>query len=886
MPTDALLKKSESAANGLTSAEAQRRLAAGGPNTIKHTRRDPLWLRFLRQFWSVMAALLWVAGILAILAGMQELGYAIFGVIVINGAFGFLQEYRAERAIEALEKLLPSRNMVLRDGKETRLDASQIVIGDVVCLEQGDQVPADGQMIAANELQIDQSSLTGESFPQTKVPADNTGAAPLSKLERRDLIFAGTGVVSGSGRMAVTATGMATEIGTIANLTQTVREQPSPLQLEIAHIVRIVTVLSVVLGGVFFALGMASGKMNATTGFFFALGVIVANVPEGLLPTITLGLALGVQRMARQGSLIKRLSSVETLGATTVICTDKTGTITKGTMEVSELWSSGRTVKVSDAGAADDQELRGLLCHAMLASQALSERGNPMETAIFRYSQQLKLDGSALVRERPSLSVHPFDSFRKRMSIVRESGSAKTVYVKGAPLVTLGLCTSWLNRGAVEPLTAATQARIRADHDALADRGLRVLAVCERNEGPNLERSLPAELERELTFVGMIAFWDPPRAEVAGAMEQCTRAGIRVIMITGDDGRTAQSIARQIGLPVSSVMTGDELATISPEALRETVKTSQILFARTSPQHKLAIVKALKENGEIVAVTGDGVNDSPALKMADIGVAMGIRGTEVAKEAAEMVITDDNFASIISAIREGRTIYSNIGKLVTYVFASNVPELIPFLCFVFLGIPLPLTVLQILAVDLGTDMFPALALGSEPPEPGIMDLPPRKKSDHLLGFGRLARAYLFLGLIEAALAMFAFYGTYWLAGWRPGALMDDSGELYRHATTMTLTGIVAAQIGNVFACRSERASIFSIGLFSNPRVFWGIAAELAILALLIFVPFLRAPFGLAIPTVRELSLLLAFPFVLLSLEELRKVIVRVRATGPRRAHAT
>ena len=822
----------------------------------------------------MFAILLWVAGALAVLAGMPELGLAVFAVIVVNGTFGFLQEYRAERAVEALARLLPVRNTVIRDGNEVEVEAWQIVPGDVVCLEEGNQIPADGQILSSSELQVDQSPLTGESFPQPKAPSNQFDGSRIPLLERQNLVFAGTAVISGNAQYVVTATGMATEIGAIAHLTQTVREEPSPLQREIAHVVRIVTILSIVLGVVFFGLGLATGRMDVATGFFFALGVIVANVPEGLLPTITLGLALGVQRMAKRGSLVKRLSSVETLGATTVICTDKTGTVTLGTMDVKGLWVSGRTVSFQGLSGDAVQDVRGLLSSSVLACQARNEHGDAMETAILRSAKQFKIDENKLRREHPVVIAHPFDSIRKRMSLVRATETGRAVYVKGAPLQTLNLCNTWLNDGRTEPLSDAPRAQIICDHNEMADRGLRILAVCQRRIDSNLERAPHPDVECELTFIGMIAFWDPPRVEVAAAVAHCRSAGIRVIMITGDDGRTAQSVARQIGMPVAKIVTGDDLSGLSPERLLEVVNEPGVLFARTSPQHKLAIVKCLKDNGEVVAVTGDGVNDAPALKAADIGVAMGIRGAEVAKEAAEMVITDDNFASIVMAIREGRTVYANIGKLVTYMFASNVPEIVPFLCFIFLGIPLPLMVLQMLAVDLGTDLFPALALGTEPPEPGIMDAPPRRKSKRLLGLGRLSRAYLFLGLIEAALAMLAFFATYWFAGWRPGMPMAGSGEVYKHATTMTLAAIVAAQIGNVFACRSESASIFSIGLFSNPRIFLGIAAEILILASLIAIPGLRSVFGLAVLNSRDLALLLAFPPLLLLLEEGRKFTVR------------
>jgi magnesium-transporting ATPase (P-type) len=439
----------------------------------------------------------------------------------------------------------------------------------------------------------------------------------------------------------------------------------------------------------------------------------------------------------------------------------------------------------------------------------------------------------------------------------------------------LALCTTVQLDDATRPLTDELRATVVAEHDALAVEGLRLLAVARRALGESLVGAGASAVETELTFLGFIALWDPPRPEVERAVALCRRAGIRVVIITGDYGLTAQAIARRIGLPVEKVVSGDEVERLPPEILERLAAEPGVLFARTSPAHKLTIVTALKRRGEVVAVTGDGVNDAPALKAADIGVAMGLRGSEVAKEAAVMVITDDNFASIVSAVREGRAIYANIGKFVTYIFASNVPELVPFLASVLLGIPLPLTVMQILAVDLGTDLLPALALGGERPEPGVMDRPPRARSQRLLSGGRLLHAYGFLGVIEAALALLAFFWTYWLAGWRLGLPMAVDGEIYRRATTMTLAGIVAAQVGNVFACRTDRESLFRVGVLTNRLVLGGVVAEVALLIALVLVPPLRAIFGLAPLGAPEWGLLLCFPAIVLGCEEIRKWVIRV-----------
>jgi calcium-translocating P-type ATPase len=876
-----LLELLDSRAGGLASVEAARRLAACGPNHLVHLRRRSLALRFAEQFTSLFAVLLWVAGGLAFLAGLAELGWAVFAVILVNGGFSFLQEYRAERAIEALQDLLPHEIAVRRDGARRLVPASTLVPGDVVQLQDGDRVPADAQLLEAAGLRVDQSALTGESHPVLKLPALGNERANVPLAERQELVFAGTGVMAGGGVAIVRATGMNSAIGDIARLTQTVEEPPSPLQREMARVTRIVTLLAAAIGVAFFALSVSTRVVSPTEGFVFALGVIVANVPEGLLPTLTLALALGVQRMARERSVVKRLSAVETLGAITVICTDKTGTLTQNRMTARQLWCGGESFSTEEIGTAPSPAVRALLEAAALASQASATRGDPTEVALVAAAEAAGIATGPLRAAHPLRTPHPFDSFRKRMTLVRERGDGElAAYVKGAPLEMLALCARIRWNGEDEALDETKRRAVIAEHDRLAAEGLRLLAVAVRALPADRGSAPTAQVERDLTLLGVLALWDPPRPDVAEAIQLCRRAGIRVVMVTGDGGLTASAIARQIGLDVSKVVTGSELERTSRESLRALAGEPGVLFARASPAHKLAIVSELRAAGEIVAVTGDGVNDAPALKAADIGVAMGRRGSEVAKEAAEMVITDDRFASIVSAVRQGRAIYANMGKFVRYIFASNVPELVPFLVFVFLGTPLPLTVMQILAVDLGTDLLPALALGAEAPEPDVMERPPRPRSQRLLDRRRLLHAYGFLGVIEAALAMAAFFWTYWLAGWRPGLPMDAGGDLYQRATTMTLSGIVAAQIGNVFACRTDRASVFRVGIFRNRGILLGIAAELGLLLLLIGVPPLADVFGLAPLRPQEWLVLLPFPALVLGLEEARKAWLRRRHAAP------
>ncbi len=872
---DRLLALLDTRRAGLAETEAEERRRGCPPNRIERLRRRHLALRLLEPLLSLFAVLLWVASVCAYLAGMPELAVAIVVVIVVNGITSSLQEYRAETAIAALEELLPHQVSVRRGGRERRIPASELVPGDVVQLDEGEQIPADGRLLEANDLRVDQSALSGESHPVFKLANTAPSHSRALPLERRERVFAGSVVVAGRAEMVVSAIGMATEIGRIAHLTQVVREVESPLQREMRRATRVVTALALGFGVFFFTLGIASGRMPLAQILVFTLGVIVANVPEGLLPTLTLALALGVQRLAREQSLIKRLSAVETLGATTVICTDKTGTLTENRMNARVAWCGGRTHALE--GAEREPELESLLASAALASYATAEHGDPTEIALVIAAERLGLDVERLRRERVLLAPHPFDSFRKRMSLVRETPEGPVAYVKGAPRELLALCEYIVSAAGEDiPLDQPTRETILAAHDRLARAGYRLLGVARRTLPAELVHAASDAVERELRFVGFLALLDPPRADVAPALALCQRAGIRVIMITGDDPLTAEAIAREVGLPTGRVIRGEELERASLAELDLWLRSGPVHFARTSPAHKLAIVQALRRVGEIVAVTGDGVNDAPALKGADIGIAMGKRGSDVAREAADMVLADDRFGSIVTAVRLGRAVYANVGKFVTYIFASNVPELVPLLAAVLLGIPLPLTVMQILAVDLGTDLLPALALGTERPEPGLMDRPPRPRNERLLSRTRLLHAYGFLGAIEAALAMFAFFWTYWLAGWQPGLPLAAAGPLYVRATTMTLCGIVAAQIGNVFACRTDRESVFRTGLFSNRLVWVGIAAEIGLLLLLIHVPVLARTFSLAPLAFREWWILLLFPCIVLGLEEARKAWLRAR----------
>ena len=899
-----IYKELETTPSGLSEDEAKRRLERYGQNVLRELKGKPLFLRFMENLYNLLAILLWVGGALAFVANMPALGWAIFAVILINAIFSFWQEYKAERALEALKKLLPRKAIVLRDGKEREISAEELVPGDIIFLEEGDSISADARLIETFNMRVDNSALTGESQPIYKTSEAVPDGKEFLWTELPNMVFAGATITSGSGRAAVIATGMQTEIGRIASLTQEVREEKSPLQQEIEKVTKIVTFLSVTMGVGFFFLGTYIGKLNVAAAFVFAIGIIVANVPEGLLPTVSLSLAMAVQRMAKRNAIIKRLSSVETLGCTTVICTDKTGTLTTNEISVTRILVNGKIINISGARyePVGNFYFRGMglsrremmengmdtlfdacvLCNnaGLLPPGTERERwgilGDPTEAALLVMAAKGGLDVEERRNALPRLGQLPFEAVRKRMTSINLSDGKPQAYVKGAPREILDLCTHILTNGKVESLTDSMREIILSKNDSMAKDGLRVLGITYRpldfSEGFTIENT-----EKDLIFLGLVGMMDPPRPEVPKAIELCHRAGIRVVMITGDYGLTALSIAQKIRLTKTvnpKIITGNELSEMDDEALRNLLREEEVIFARVSPEHKMRVVTAFKDMDEIVAVTGDGVNDAPALKKADIGVAMGIRGSDVSKESAAMILTDDNFASIVAAIEEGRAVYANIKKFVTYIFASNIPEIVPFIAFALFKIPLPLTVMQILAVDLGTDMVPALGLGAEPPEPGVMDKPPRPKNKRLLDIPLLLRAYCFLGPMEAVACMAGFFFIYFQHGWVPGMVMPESGVIYLTATTMSLAGIVATQIGNVFACRTERESVFKVGFFKNKLVLLGIVSELTIISTLIYTPFLQRIFGLAPIGLKQWGFLFAFTPVLFLVEEGRKWIVR------------
>ena len=865
--------------NGLGSAEAARRLREYGENRLAELGCEPEWRRLAREFTHFFALILWVAAALAFFAesrspgeGMWQLGAAIIAVILINGAFSYWQEYRAEKAIDALRRLLPQVVKVMRDGQLTTVSGEQLVPGDVILLEAGDNVPADCRLIAGNNVRVNASTITGESLPKAR-NAEQGGEMGL--LETRNVLLAGTSLVSGDGRALVFATGMHTEFGKIAHLTQTADKNISHLQLEIARLSRLVAIFATALGVFFFAIGVFLG-LPFWANLMFAIGIIVANVPEGLLPTVTLSLAMATQRMARRNALVRHLPAVETLGSTTVICSDKTGTLTQNRMTVRQAYLNGRLH--DDKPSMNEPGMSHLLrnasfCHSLKRSVREGSPvwlGDPMEVALYEFACQSVFADMTVTGELP------FDSDRRRMSVIVEQGAERWLYCKGAPEAVMPLCDAIEIDGCEVSFDKHGRHHLVGAQQHMADSGLRVLAFAYRRLGPGEEPR-----EAGMVLSGLIGLYDPPRPEVPEAIARCRSAGIKVIMVTGDHPHTALAIAREIGLVMGDrngerprVVLGESLRRMTRAQLQTALDSPEIVFARVTAEQKMLVVNALKNKGEIVAVTGDGVNDAPALKSAHIGIAMGLAGTDVAKSAADMILLDDNFASIVNAVEEGRAVFENIRKFMTYILTSNIPEIVPYLAYVLLRVPLPLTIIQILAVDLGTDMLPALALGAERPDPEIMRQPPRRPDERLLSWQLVARAYLWLGPLQAVVSLSAFFVVLHAAGWTYGTMLGMRDPLYLQATTACLAAIVVAQVVNVFLCRHPRETAFSFPLAENRLLLLGLAVEIALLLLIVFSSVGNWLFATQAFPAGVWALLLAQALAFGVFEEARKFVVR------------
>jgi calcium-translocating P-type ATPase len=895
------------AMTGLTTREATRRIVASGPNELVALhRRSPL-RDVVDQLVHPLALLLWLAALLSLGTGAVTLAVAIVLVIVLNAAFAFVQERQSERAVEALSAYLPQTATVLRDGRAAEVPARDLVPGDVLLLAEGNKVCADARLVEG-ALELDTSTLTGEALPVYRTADPATRSGPHTPpLQADDLVFSGTVCTGGQARAVVVHTGMQTELGRIAALSQRVEREPSPLERQVRKVAWLIAAVAIAVGVAFIPLGALVAGLSFGDAVTFAIGLLVANVPEGLLPTITLALAVGVRELARRGALVKRLSAVETLGSTSVICTDKTGTLTQNRMRAVLAWTPAGEVSLDPGGPPIPAghglgRLAGTMARCntadLSAEPGSAIAGDPTDLALLAAAGRLGADTDQARRQPARRRMFHFDPQLRLMSTLDDQAGTRdesdssdqagwVVHTKGAPEEVLARSTSILGAdGVVHPLQPADRAAVAAAVAGYAARGLRLLAAADRVLPPGLQPTDRQQAESELTLLGVVALLDPPREQVAAAIAQCHTAGIRVIVVTGDHPLTAGEIARRVGIGGDHphVVNAADLDRMSEAELDALLAGGEeLVFARSSPETKMRIADALKDAGEVVAMTGDGVNDAPALRRADIGVSMGRSGTDVAREASTMVLTDDDFGTIVAAVESGRQVYDNVRKFILYIFAHATPEVLPFLIFALSGgrVPLPLTVLQILAIDVGTETLPALALGRERAEPGGMTRPPRPRSEPLITRALLLRAWLLLGGVSALLVCTGFFAVLHASGWTPGADVT-TGPLhtgYLQATTMCFLGIVACQVGTAFAARTEHASLRRIGIGSNPLLLGGIAFELAFALAVTCVPGLNTVLGMALPPLWALALLPLFAISVWAPDEAVRAWRRHRAAA-------
>jgi ATPase, P-type (transporting), HAD superfamily, subfamily IC len=870
-----ILEKLDASAEGLSSEEASRRIALCGRNVFEETGKESLLIKYLKQYRNFFSLLLLFGSILSFIAEWLDPGQgnifiaiALLGVVILNGSFTFIQEYQAERIMASFKNLIPPKARVLRDGEIKEILATEIVVGDVVYLEEGDKIPADGRLIEENSLKVDNSPITGEAEPQLR----SLDCTHPNMLECRNMVFSGTLVQTGNGKALIFGTGSDTQIGKLAALTEQTSSMDTPIRKELNDFIKVISAIAIFLGVSFFLIGFLI-QDTFLANLIFAIGIIVANVPEGLLPTVTLALSLASKRMAKRNALIKQLESVETLGSTTVICTDKTGTLTQNKMAIHSVYTGSGHLDVEKKANPSDMFLRvATICNnSRLTEEKPGYKGDPTEGSLLVYASEFT-DINKMKDDFPRLAEYPFDSKKQRMQVISKTPNGEMeAYLKGAPEVILDMCSHIMIDGKEEILDEVQKKSLEEQHLVMAKKGERVLAFAYRKADSD------NEYEDGFIFIAFAGAVDPPRPEAKEAIKKCHLAGIKVVMITGDHPVTARSIAATVGLTDDHIepvlITGSELEELSTEELAQRLKAPSIVFARTSPLQKLKIVHAFQAAGEIVTMTGDGVNDAPAMKTADMGVAMG-SGTDVAREAADMVLLDDNFATIVNAIEEGRTVFDNIKKFIAYILTSNVPEILPFIAFVLLALPLPMNVQLILAIDLGTDIIPALALAVEKGEGDIMKRPPRSREEKLLTPQVLLTSYGIKGPIEAAAGFACYFAVLFDGGWKWGQQLPFSDALYMQAITAFFAAVIVCQIANVFTSRTRRQSVLTKGFFSNRVIILGIASELLILAFIIYNPLMNLVFNTAAISMKYLLIAVPFALLLLGVDEFRKYAIR------------
>lgn len=850
---------------GLDEQEARARLEQFGPNKLIDARKTPPWQMFLNQFKDFMVLVLIAATIVSGFLGEWADAITIMIIVVINAILGFVQEFRAEKSMEALKAMTAPEARVIREGLERKIPAAELVPGDIVLIDTGDKIPADLRLLSVANLEVEESALTGESHAVKKRVESMAGQEEVALGDTRNMAYMGTVVVRGRGTGVVVNTGMHTEMGHITRMIQEAEEDVTPLQRRLEQLGKVLVVFCLLVCALVVVLGVLRGEPIYNM-FLAGVSLAVAAIPEGLPAIVTIALAIGVQRMIKRNAIIRRLPAVETLGCATVICSDKTGTLTENQMTVRQVWVGGYPVKVTGEGYDPKGEFHFLgrkgpefnlflkcaaLCNnAQLTKGDLSVSGllrnikagklkrvwgvsgDPTEGALMVMAAKGKLWRKEIEKEEKRLTELPFDSIRKRMSVIYQDKSGKlTAYVKGAPDVMLDLCTHIYKDGRIIPFTASMKADTLKQNSEMARQALRVLALAYRPlEGYIKEEDFTEErIEQGLVFLGLAGMIDPPRSSAIQAIQACRRAGIRTVMITGDHQLTAQAVGKELGILSrgAKVLSGTELDRLSDEELQQEAENVAI-YARVSPKHKLRIVRALKRNGHVVAMTGDGVNDAPAVKEADIGIAMGKSGTDVTKEASAMVLADDNFTTIVSAVEEGRAIYDNIRKFIRYLLSCNVGEVLTMFLAVLMGMPLPLLPIQILWMNLVTDGLPAMALGVDPAERDIMYRRPRDPQESVFSHG-LGWRIISTGILFALGTLLAF----------AIGLMMGQVDLAR---TMAFNTLVFYQLTFVFACRSERHSILEVGFFGNPQLILAVTISAALQLAVNYIDFLQPIF--------------------------------------------
>ena len=886
LSTDAVLKNLGVDENGLSTAQAQERLQKYGPNKLKEGEK-PTWLqRFVAQLKDPMLIILMIAAVVSaattvidfmqlpqprdaghLVEGLVEVGIIVI-VVLLNAILGVIQESKAEAAIEALQTMTAATCKVIRDGKQIVLHSDELVPGDIVVLEAGDAVPADGRIIECASLKIEEAALTGESVPVNKLidalyMQDSGSEVPLG--DRKNMCYMGSTVVYGRGKAVITETGMDTEMGKIAGALAAAGDEQTPLQKKLDKLGKTLSFLVLGICVFIFAFNLLMKQDYSLNGilstFMVAVSLAVAAIPEGLATVVTVVLSIGVTKMSKRNAVIRRLTAVETLGCTQVICSDKTGTLTQNKMTVVE--HLGETQLVATAMA---------LCSDANLNEENQAEGEPTECALVNFAYSVGLHKAEMEKATPRVDEAPFDSGRKMMSTVHDLGGKFVQYTKGGPDVVLARCTTYWDNGEAKPMTDEKRAEIMAANKAMADKALRVLAVAKRDWAQKPADNTPEFLEKELCFVGLTGMIDPVRPEVKAAIEECRAAGIRPVMITGDHKDTAVAIAKELGIitDASEAITGAELDAISDEDICEFVKKFGV-YARVQPEHKTRIVTAWKANGAITAMTGDGVNDAPSIKSADIGVGMGITGTDVTKNVADMVLADDNFATIVSAVGEGRRIYDNIRKAIQFLLASNMSEVLGVFGATLMGFVL-LNPVHLLFINLVTDCFPALALGMEEAEPDTMNRPPRNSKDGIFS-GGLGVDVVYQGVLVTVITIVAYligasmeFGAGWFAALRTAG---ESG----HGMTMAFLAMSMCEIFHSFNLRSQRKSVFS--LKSHNKILWAaMLGSLLLTTLVIEVPFIAKAFGFTPIGLDEYAIAMGLAVLVIPVVEIVKLIQR------------